>query len=57
MQEHGVSRIVSVKFHKADEKVTDHEAKLLVPPPANPVSNEEDKIQSKEDTVEVVMAK
>jgi hypothetical protein len=24
MQEHGVSRIVSVRFHKADEQVTDH---------------------------------
>ncbi len=57
MQEHGVSRIVSVKFHKADEKVTDHEAKPLVPPPANPVDAEEDKLQSKDDTMEVVMAK
>jgi chromosome segregation protein len=57
MQEHGVSRIVSVKFHKSDEKVTDHETKLLVPTPANDVEVEEDKVQSKEDTVEVVMAK
>ncbi len=55
MQEHGVSRIVSVKFHKTDEKVTDHQAKPLVPPPNNPVDAEEDKVQSKEDTV--VMAK
>ena len=57
MQEHGVSRIVSVKFHKADEKVTDHETKLLVPTPSNDVETEEDKVQSREDTVEVMMAK
>jgi chromosome segregation protein len=57
MQEHGVSRIVSVKFHKSDEKVTDHETKLLVPSSVNPVEAEEDRVQSKEDTVEVVMAK
>jgi chromosome segregation protein len=57
MQEHGVSRIVSVKFHKADEKVTDYETKLLEPTPANDVEVEEDKVQSKEDTVEVMMAK
>jgi chromosome segregation protein len=57
MQEHGVSRIVSVKFHKSDEKVTDHETKLLVPTPTNDVEVEEDKVQSKEDTVEVMMAK
>jgi chromosome segregation protein len=56
MQEHGVSRIVSVKFHKTDDQVSG-EAKPLVPPPANPVDAEEDKLQSKEDTMEVVMAK
>ena len=57
MQEHGVSRIVSVKFHKAAEQATDHAAKPLVPPAANPVDAEEDKLQSKDDTMEVVMAK
>ncbi len=57
MQEHGVSRIVSVKFHKADEQANDHAAKPLVPPAANPVDAEEDKLQSREDTMEVVMAK
>jgi hypothetical protein len=46
-----------VKFHKSDEKVTDHETKLLVPTPTNDVEVEEDKVQSKEDTVEVMMAK
>ena len=57
MQEHGVSKIVSVKFHKADEPVTDHTPKALVPPPANDVQVEEDKIQSKDETMDVVMAK
>jgi len=57
MQEHGVSRIVSVKFHKAEEQVTDHVPKALEPLPAHSVEEEEDKLQAKEDTVEVVMAK
>jgi chromosome segregation protein len=57
MQEHGVSKIVSVKFHKADEKVTDHAPKELEPLPAHSVEEEEDKLQPKEETVEVVMAK
>jgi chromosome segregation protein len=58
MQEQGVSKIVSVKFHKADEKVTDHAPEPLVPPAPGPqVEDEEDKLQSKEDTMEVVMAK
>ena len=30
MEEQGVSKIVSVKFHKADEKITDHPAAPLV---------------------------
>ena len=58
MQEQGVSKIVSVKFHKTDEKVTDHEAKPLVPPPEGPmVEAEEDMEQSREETLDVVMAK
>jgi chromosome segregation protein len=57
MQEHGVSRIVSVKFHKAEEKVTDHAVKELEPLPAHSVEEEEDKLQSKDETVDVVMAK
>jgi len=32
MQEHGVSKMVSVKFHKADETETDQPPKPLVPP-------------------------
>ena len=58
MQEHGVSRIVSVKFHKADAAVTDHRPVPLVPPPAVPtVDEEEDRLHSREETMEVVMAK
>ena len=57
MQEHGVSKIVSVKFHKAEEQVTDHAPKALEPASAHSVEEEEDKLQSKEETVEVVMAK
>jgi chromosome segregation protein len=57
MQEQGVSKIVSVKFHKADEKVTDHKPELLEPPAANSVEQEEDKLRTKEETVDVVMAK
>jgi len=57
MQEHGISKIVSVKFHKADEAVTDHTPKALVPPPADDIQFAEDQLQSKEETVDVVMAK
>ena len=57
MQEHGVSRIVSVKFHKTDDQVTDHATKPLVEPAANPVDGEEDKLRSRDETMEVVMAK
>lgn len=57
MQEQGVSKIVSVKFHKADEVVTDHvPASLETPTSATPVEEEEDKLQPREETLEVVMA-
>jgi chromosome segregation protein len=57
MQEHGISRIVSVKFHKSDEQVTDHTPKPLVETPAHPVEDEEDKMVPKDEAVEVMMAK
>src|SRR2546426_772962 len=59
MQEHGISKIVSVKFHKADEVVTDHTpAPLESPVPNTPsLESEEDKLQPSEETLEVVMAK
>src|SRR6266545_1960182 len=49
MEEHGVSKIVSVKFHKADEKTAGH--------PPTPLEEEEDRPRSREETLEVVMAK
>src|SRR5438045_883986 len=46
MQEQGVSKIVSVKFHKADETVTDHTPAPLEKPIEGPsVEEEEDKLQ------------
>ncbi len=58
MQEHGISRIVSVKFHKTDAAVTDHVATPLVPPPSGPtVDAEEDKSRPREEAMDVVMAK
>ena len=57
MQERGVSKIVSVKFHKADEQVIDHAPKQLVETPVNDVEIEEDALHSRQETVDVVMAK
>ncbi len=57
MQEQGVSKIVSVKFHKAGEVVTGHKPELLVPPPPMPpVEEEEDAPHKREETLEIVMA-
>ena len=58
MQEQGVSRIVSVRFHKADEAVTDHKpASLETPTTVRPIEQEEDAPHKREDTLEIVMAK
>jgi len=58
MQEQGISRIVSVKFHKSDEPVTDHQAiSLETPTSLRPVDSEEDAPHKREDTIEVMMAK
>ncbi len=58
MQEHGVSRVVSVRFHKADEVVTDHTpVSLESVSNARPVAAEEDATRKKEDTIEIMMAK
>jgi chromosome segregation protein len=58
MQEQGVSKIVSVKFHKADEAASDHTpAPLETPLSGRAVEDEEDHIQSREETMEVMMAK
>jgi len=37
MQEHGVSRIVSVKFHKSDQQQIEEPTKTLAPPPSTDV--------------------
>jgi chromosome segregation protein len=59
MQEHGVSNIVSVKFHKQDEPASERaSATPLTPPAAVPdVEAEEDAPHKREETLEIVMAK
>jgi chromosome segregation protein len=59
MQEQGVSKVVSVKFHKHAERVTDHQPAPIDAPPADgpSVEEEEDREAPKEETLEVVMAK
>ncbi len=58
MQEHGVSKIVSVKFHKANEAVTDQPAASLeTPTPGPSVEAEEDAPHKRGDTLEVTLAK
>jgi len=58
MQEHGVSKIVSVKFHKADEMVADHQAlSLETPIVTSSLEAEEDAPHKRDETMEVVLAK
>ena len=55
MEEHGVSKIVSVKFHKTED---DGAGQALVPPPASaPIEVQEDAPHSRDETLDVVMAK
>jgi chromosome segregation protein len=51
MQEQGVSKVVSVKFHKADEEMNDREATPLVAGGAS------ENGEQKEDFDQMVMAK
>ncbi|HMJ89585.1 MAG TPA: hypothetical protein VK530_07195, partial [Candidatus Acidoferrum sp.] len=58
MQEHGISKIVSVKFHKTTEQAsigtTTETGKALVPPPPGPTVDEmEDAPHTREETMEV----
>jgi len=54
MQEQGVSKIVGVKFHKANEIVSDHKPEPLVPPATVPdLGDEEDKQHRPEETLEL----
>lgn len=58
MQEHGVSKIVSVKFHKSDEQASGQEAvSLETPTSVRSVDKEEDTPHKREETLDVVMAK
>ncbi len=58
MQEQGVSRLVSVKFHKSDEQATDTKAVSLETPAAVPAAvTEEDVPHKTQETIEVAMAK
>ena len=57
MQEQGVSRIVSVKFHKADEAVASQKPLLEQPSNMRPLAAEEDAPRKREETVEIMMAK
>ncbi|MBI5384294.1 MAG: chromosome segregation protein SMC [Verrucomicrobia bacterium] len=56
MQEQGVSRIVSVKFHKVDGPVAPNRAKPLVNVTGHDVEEDEDAPHKREDTLEVTMS-
>ncbi|EEF61823.1 chromosome segregation protein SMC [Pedosphaera parvula] len=58
MEEHGISKIVSVKFHKADEVVVDHKPMPLVPPATGGTSVDkvEDSSHKREETIDIAMA-
>jgi chromosome segregation protein len=57
MEEHGVSKIVSVKFHKSDDTATQTATASLETPMANPVDKEEDAPHKREETLEISLAK
>jgi hypothetical protein len=56
MEERGISKIVSVKFHKSD--VPDHGHSPLVPPAnGSQIESEEDAPHKRDETLDIVMAK
>ena len=57
MQEQGVSRIVSVKFHKADEAPGEEQRALIETRAPAPVVEEEDKLHPTAETFDVAVAK
>jgi chromosome segregation protein len=57
MQEQGVSRIVSVKFHKVDEHLPPEQARPLVNVQGADVEQEEDAPHARGETLEVALAK
>lgn len=55
MQEQGVSKIVSVKFHKSDEPLADHRATSLETPTSlRPLETEEDTPRQRDEMIEVL---
>ena len=56
MEEHGVSKIVSVKFHKSDPGAPHTGTSLETPDSASPTEQREDSLQKREDTIEVSLA-
>ncbi len=57
MQERGVSKIVSVKFHAAGQGTLDHApAPLVAASEVTPVEPEEDRLQRREETLELAVA-
>lgn len=58
MQEHGVSKVVSVKFHKEQEtEEVRNSARPLVPPPSSgTVNDEEDTPHKRDETIEISTA-
>jgi len=56
MEEQGVSKIVSVKFHKSGELALGKNAPLVPPPTTPPVEDEEDAPHKREETLEVTRA-
>ncbi|MDB6110637.1 MAG: smc, partial [Pedosphaera sp.] len=59
MEEHGISKIVSVKFHKADEAVSDQRQTPLVPPAQGGAQLEkaENTPHKQAETMDIAMAK
>ena len=56
MEEHGISKIVSVKFHKADEATDNQNATPLVPAAIGAPDGSSQNVQ-REDTLDIAMAK
>jgi chromosome segregation protein len=56
MEERGISKIVSVKFHKADESANGH-VPLVPPASGTQIETEEDAPHKRDETLDVVMAK
>ncbi len=55
MQERGVSKIVSVKFHKSDDDVS-HDRPLVPPAKSGDVMETENQVHDKDDTIELTVA-